>query len=421
MMNYFFRLQTVLLLFLLFSCKEKKNSDRELKVSSHAIYYEDADTFYSDWSQENTLIYHAPSDPGYLHPVNLTNYSARLMLSLTHNTLLAYDNMSRTMIPQLAKSLPEESTDHLKFTYEIREEAAWDNGDPITAEDVIFTYKINKCPLTDNPNSRPYFENIQTIIVDSNNIRRFTIVMKKPYIQNVAFTIDYPIISQKFFDPSNVMAHYPIEQFNDITFLAEEQIPLKTFITGFNDGKYGNDLSLLNGSGPYKIVSWERRVSVVLSRKPDNWLSRIKNPSAFETTFPERIIFKIVPDENAYMLEAKAQGIDLSSFLSTKVLMELQTDANFNRNYHSAFTDNYNMNYIGMNSRPDGVQHKNFFTDVKVRRAMALLTPVDQIIQVLANGKAVRWPCMVSPLKPEYNSELSLVPFDIEAAKKIIR
>jgi len=257
-------------------------------------------------------------------------------------------------------------------------------------------------------------------VADSSNIRRFTIVMKKPYIQNVAFTIDYPIICQKFFDPASVMAQYRIEQFNDSSFHSEDHDPLKTFITDFNDGKYGNDPALFYGSGPYKVEVWDRRISIILKRKPGNWMSRIPNPTAFETAYPEKIILKIIPDENAYMLEAKSQGIDYSNFLSTKVLLELKSDATFNRNYHSAFTDNYNMNYVGMNTRPDGVEHKKFFTDVRVRHAMALLTPVDQIIEVLAKGKASRWPCMVSPLKREYNNDLRLVPFDIEAAKKLL-
>ena len=33
--------------------------------------------------------------------------------------------------------------------------------------------------------------------------------------------------------------------------------------------------------------------------------------------------------------------------------------------------------------RPDGIKRKEFFTDVKVRRAMAHLVPVEEIIEVL--------------------------------------
>jgi peptide/nickel transport system substrate-binding protein len=73
-----------------------------------------------------------------------------------------------------------------------------------------------------------------------------------------------------------------------------------------------------------------------------------------------------------------------------------------------------------LNTRPDGVKHKKIFTEKMVRRAMAMLTPVDDINTVINMGKNTRIAGPVSPLKEEYNKDLKLIAFDIEGAKKLL-
>ena len=100
--------------------------------------------------------------------------------------------------------------------------------------------------------------------------------------------------------------------------------------------------------------------------------------------------------------------------------MKLQQRDYFNENYHSEFKDRYAYNYIGLNMKPDGIKYKPFFVDQKVRRAMAYLTPVEEIIEVMAHGQATRQAAQISPLKSTYNDTLKLIPLDIEKAKNLL-
>ena len=100
--------------------------------------------------------------------------------------------------------------------------------------------------------------------------------------------------------------------------------------------------------------------------------------------------------------------------------MKLQEREYFNKNYHSEFKDRYAYNYIGLNMKPDGIKNKPFFVDQKVRRAMAYLTPVDEIIEVMVHGKASRQAAQISHLKSTYNDTLKLIPLDIEKAKELL-
>ena len=70
--------------------------------------------------------------------------------------------------------------------------------------------------------------------------------------------------------------------------------------------------------------------------------------------------------------------------------------------------------------KPDGLKYKPFFVDQRVRRAMAYLTPVNEIIEVMVHGKASRQAAQISHLKKTYNDTLQLIPLDIEKAKELL-
>ncbi|MBK7853584.1 MAG: hypothetical protein IPJ79_00500 [Bacteroidetes bacterium] len=60
----------------------------------------------------------------------------------------------------MVKSLPLISKDGLSYTYELRDEPKWDDGSPLSVDDVIFTMKAHKCPLVNNPTLKPYISDI---------------------------------------------------------------------------------------------------------------------------------------------------------------------------------------------------------------------------------------------------------------------
>ncbi len=412
-------------LLLLNSCggNSKKNTDIENQTVSDKqkfILLPDADSILPEWSTENIVVNHWVGDPDNLHPTNGTNTARSWVFQYTCNYILRSDVLNLDICPDLAVAMPEVSADHLQYTYTLRKDARWDDGTPITAEDCFFMLKVQKCPLVANPQGKPYFENIKTVQLYPDDPYKFTIVMKQEYYHNIVFLTDYPVIERKFYDPENILANYSFDQFNDSTFEAEKDPKLTAWANEFNDQKYGNDISLLNGSGPYKVVEWTRQQSLILERKKDHWTKKLADPTIYETAYPEKIIFKYNVDPNAEMLEFRAQTIDASVWLSTQIVMELKNDPAFNKNYNLQFTDNYSYNYIGFNMRPDGITHKKIFDDVKVRRAFAYLTPVDDMMQVIAYGYAKRQASAVSPLKAEYNTDLALIPLDIETAKKLL-
>lgn len=380
----------------------------------------DATEFLPDWSTENTVVFHFIGEPDDMHPTN-GNASSRTFIQMyTQHYVVASDVIElKGGRADVVKGMPEISADELEFTYELRDEPTWDDGSQLTMEDVIFTFKANKCPLTNNPHAKPYLENLKDIVVDAENPRKFTMVMKKKYIQNIVFLTDYPLLQESYWDPNQSLRNYTLEQLDDPE-LNKDAADLSAWATEFNDPKYSRKPEFLVGMGPYRFDEWKSGQSFTLVKKENHWTYGLDDRNPYQESYPDRIIFKINTDPNSQALEFKTQALDASTYLGTTKLLELQEDENFNTNYHSRFTNTYNYSYMAFNTRPDGVEHKEYFTDKRVRRAVAMLISVDEINDVLNKGKSQRQVGPVSPLKKAYHDGLPLIQRDVMGAKQLL-
>ena len=403
--------------------KSESTADNKVAEAGDLTYIDvpDAADVSPEWSKENTVVFHVIGEPDDMHPTNGNSATRSFINNYTQNFVMASDIVElKGARPDVVKAGPEISEDELEFTYELRDEPRWDDGSQLTAEDVVFTFKAVKCPLTNNPHAKPYVENIKEVVIDPENPRKITFVMKKKYIQNIVFLTDYPVMQESYWDPNQTLRKYSFAQLDDPNFNSDAKEDLNAWATEFNDAKYSRKPEFLVGMGPYRFADWKPGQSYTLIRKENHWTADIADPNEYQTAYPEKIIFKINTDPNSQGLEFKTQALDASTYLSIKKLLELQEDEKFNGNYHSRFTNTYNYSYMAFNCRPDGVEHKKFFDDKRVRRAVALLVPVNQINMVLNKGKNKRMIGPVSPLKKEYNNDLPLLQKDVEGAKQLL-
>ncbi len=394
-------------------------SDIAKATDSKYISFKDADACDPGWKKENTLIVHAIGDVDDMHPTNGTiSANTQEILLYTQVHLIRSDYETLGLYPYLAKALPQISADELTFTYELRDDMTWDDGTTISAEDVVFSMKANKCPLTNNPHAKPSLSNVKEVMVDPAAKNSVKVLMKNKYIQNISLWTDVAIMQRSYFDPGNVLAKYSFAQFDDKSFKADANKDLKDWGLFFNDPKFSRDPQYLVGAGPYKVESWDAGQSFTLVKKQKHWTAG--KEGMFNNAYPDKIIYKINKDPNSTKLDFKNQVFDVTGYMDAKVLEELQADPNFNKNYNSKFVDTYNYSYAAMNMRPDGIKHKKLFVDKKVRRAMAYLFPLNNINKILSSGLSKRMVTCTSPLSPDFNADLSEIPFDVEAAKKLL-
>lgn len=416
---------------LIFSCSDSsqgkfKNTDSTgtTKLDTNLKFLKEPPVTKWDpsWSTDNVLVYHWKSAPSGLHPTNdLSLSSTRVIMEYTQRFMIGPDMENLVVRPDLCKTLPSPSADLLTWTYELRDEPMWDDGTQLSVDDVIFTLKAWECPLTNNEYAKSSIDNLKDVKQDPSNPRKFILTMKGPYVQNEDFMLDIPMMEKKIMDPGNVLAKYSLDQFYNPAFVNEKHVDLDSWAKEFNDQKYGRQLDLINGLGAYKVTAWDDMQGIVLSRKTNHWTSKLVKPDMYNVSYPEKIIFKVNLDDAAIGQELLQQTIDASSWVSTLGLAELQKDSSFNKNYYSAFVQNFDYEFLGMNEKPEAVNRPPFFTDIRVRKAIALVTPVEELNKNYFIGKGFRMTSMVSPIKRDvFDKTLPLIQYNLDSAKKLL-
>jgi peptide/nickel transport system substrate-binding protein len=399
------------------SCYKKEEIKQIVKETPVWLPLADTQSWQADWKTDSVVYVQTNNEPDNLHPVTGTSQARSELNLYLHVSLLQTDLRTSEIRPGLCIDLPAISNDQLNLSFELRNDPTWDDGSPITAADVIFTIKASKCALINNPSTKPYFENIKDIIPNAVNSKKFMVQMKRPYFQNVAIWCDYPIIQRKIYDPENVLSHYSIPQFDDSTFKAEKEVSLVKWADWFNSYPAGTDVNVVSGAGPYKLSKWEPGQYLVLELKQKHWSHQSKN--YWEKSYPKQIVYQLNKDAASQMLALKGQEYDVTTTLSASSLLDLKKDSSFNKNYHSAFVNTYGYTYIALNMKPHPGRNVALM-DNKVRRALALSVPVQQMIDVVQKGVNKRVSGPVSFLKSSFDSSLSLIPFNPTAAAKLL-
>jgi len=217
-----------------------------------------------------------PIDPSDLY---YTDTNAIMTALVTRSlTQYAYDEATKSMVlvPDIATDLGTPNSDFTSWKFTIRDGVKWENGDPVTAEDVAFgiNRSLDAKTFPNGPGlyySNPYFKGgdkykgpytddgkmCSCVTVDGNTV---TVEMSKPF-PDFPFYASFPAIG-------------PIPQGKASDPATYRQHPLAT--------------------GPYKIKSYTPAKSLVLERN-DQW-DPATDPA--RTAYPDGYDFKAGQDSN---------------------------------------------------------------------------------------------------------------------------
>ena len=150
-----------------------------------------------DW-----LIGHILSDPEQLNPLTSNDAGASSLLGYIFESLLQRDPHTLELRPQLALARPEISEDKLEYTFKIRQDVHFQDGRPLTGEDVLFTIKAIKSPLVNAPFQRVYFESIVNAeLLDPSTIR---FKAREPYFLNENVLGGIDVLPRHYYDPDDL-------------------------------------------------------------------------------------------------------------------------------------------------------------------------------------------------------------------------
>lgn len=371
------------------------------------------DPVKGDW-----VIVHHNSDPDGLNPVTYRSAESSYIISQMFQSLLEITPDSFAIAPLLAKSRPVVSEDGMKFTYEIREDATWDNGSPITGYDYAFSVKVIKNPKVDAQQQRPYLESIEDVVVDPSNPKKFDVIINKKYFRAETSTGLILVIPQYLYDPGKVMDKFTITQLNKDADKLVTNPDIVAFAESFNSPKFSREKEFIAGSGPYKLDEWVTGQKVSLIRK-DNWWGDKQADWNFQA-FPVKLVYKTINDAHTAVVALISQELDVLSGIQPKDFQDMKNNPDVTNHYNLTTPPTFSYGFVAMNCNPPSGR-KTFFKDVNIRRAMAHLFDVNMVIDKVYYGMATRTVGPISPLrKSEYNGQLQPIAYDPKKASDLL-
>ena len=356
-------------------------------------------------------------EPGTLSPVSYSDAGALQILNLLFQSLLSADLADDKIKPYLAVAMPQvERLDSATlFTYQLREEATWADGSPVTAADVAFTLKVLKAPLLNNEYLKPQVQFIQDIRVDTANAKRFTFVCAGYSPEMELLTGDFFILPAYLFDPDALLQPLEVAALSGSLSELENNSNLKAFAARFNSSEYGHSTSILQGSGGYTLESWESGKYLTLKRKSDWWGNDIPG-APYLSANPGRISFQVIPDNTTALLALKNRQLDVLESIETSEFQRIRQDKSFLDDYALYTPDTYEFIYAGINSRLPK------FSDKRTRQAIAHLLDVSNFIKVSEQNFATPTVGPVPPAaKAYYNERLSPYAYNQQMAADLLK
>jgi peptide/nickel transport system substrate-binding protein len=372
---------------------------------------QDASTAQTNLDQ---LVLRLIREPNNLSPLLSNNSEVNEYIFLS---LCEFDPTNLELVPVLAKTLPITTVEEGKVTYsfELLPDAKWSDGKDVMAEDFVFTFKLISHPSISS-GWGTLLHDIQNIIVDASNPRKFKVITNGEYFLNLEAIVTAEILPRHIYDPTGVLTAYSFDQLKDSSFvnvLVRDNPAFSKFGETYSSTAYTRDTII--GSGPYKLTKWEAGQYIVLDRVENYW--GIKYPErSYLRANPKRLVFQVTPEDNtaiAQLRNGELSIMDVSN-MPYEVFQELKNDSTLAQRYSFYDQPTFKSYFLLLNNESPRL------SDKRVRRALAECLDVDRLNNMLEGGTARRLSSLIHPAKKEADNSLTPIPFNIVEANSLL-
>lgn len=389
-----------------FNCgkKEVSNNNNQTDYSTIAAV-DTSGVVVGDWIIQREL-----ADPQSLNPVTLQDATGReFSLHVFERLMWSAGRENYDLVPWIAESFPEESSDHLTYTYKIKKGVTFSNGKPLTGKDIVFTMKATMNPLVDAAQLRQSFDMVSNVELVNGDEYTVKFTLSKPYFKAVYALSDIQVMSKDVIDTEGLTDKYTFAECKDIV-TAQKNPAMKKFADYFNAQEMNRDPKYLIGSGPYIFEKWDTGQWVHFKRNPNYWNKAMVHGMAY----PEKLVIRVIVDQSAATVSAKNREIDLMYVVKpVDFVKELNNPEQFGMKkadpYEPVFT------YLAYN------QKNVLFSDPKVRWALAYIVDRKTILdKVQFNlGTPIQSPVYFGD-KEHFNPDLPSIDFNPEKSKQFL-
>jgi len=315
-----------------------------------------------------TLVWGNGVHPGHLSPVVVASGFGVELCDLLFLRLIDFGPPpEQEFVPALAESW-EIADDGRTLTYALRRDVVWEDGAPTTAHDVKFTFDTLTNPEVPYPR-RSKLRKVQACEVVNDWTVRFR--FSEPSWEPLFDTWFHVV-------PKHLLESVP---------------PGEMMTTAFDRHPIGN--------GRWKFVEWVGDDRIVFAASETSALGR---------PHFDRIVFRMVPENNTLRAELLSGGVDVYHRYPSSFYLDDRDRADL---AFARFSDRTYV-YLGWNHRSP------LFQDPKVRRALTYATDRETIIKAFRAGLGTVMAVPMYDGHPDLNPNVKPLPFDPAEAARLL-
>jgi len=326
-----------------------------------------------DAARGGTAVFAVLGDFQAFNPVINTHITTRdVELYMLYTPLVQFDSTLQP-VPYLAERWELADSG---VTFHLRRDVKWHDGQPVTAEDVKFTFDMAKNPETASGLvGSTYLTQVNSAtVVDSFTIRFGFVAPHADALEDFWWA---PV-------PKHLLQSVPPAQFAQAPF---NRRPV--------------------GSGPFRFVEWRAGNSLTLEANPDFPEGLGGRPAL------DRVVFRVIPEATTLVTELLNGTADVIAYtlLPDQAAQVRGQEAQGFKLNHYPGREFY---YIGWNNtRPP-------FNETAVRRALAMAIDKSRMIEGLLRGFGQPAHGVIPPYSPMYTDVSASDPFDVAQARQML-
>jgi peptide/nickel transport system substrate-binding protein len=345
------------------------------------------------------LVMSLRGEPKTLNPLLATDSRSREVIAVLQADLVHINRVTQLTEPALAKSW-KISPDGLQYTLVLRREIKFSDGQPLDADDVIFTFHV-------------YLdENVHAPQRDLLIVGGKPIAVRKVDEHTIVFQLAKTYgVGERLFDGLAILPRHLLEK------------PYQEGKLG-QMGTLGTAANQWAGLGPFRMKEYVAGQRLVLERNPYYWKTDTRGN---RLPYLDELIFLFVPNADAQVLKFESGESDLISQLGAEnfsVLSRQQkgytmTDAGPGLEYNFLF---FNLNDLGEKSSPEMRRKQRWFRDVKFREAVSAAVDREAIVRLVYQGRGSAIWGLVTPGNRRWgNEKLPHPPRSLDRARTLLK
>lgn len=252
-------------------------------------------------SEEQYVNTYLAADPTTLDPsLRSDSYSSDILMNCMESLIrVGQRDGEYTFVPGDAETWESDETGTV-WTFHLGEDRKWSDGEPVTADQYVYSLQRTADPETGSPNSFFVSPIKNYTAISEGEMAPEELGVEAPDEHTLVITLENPMPS--FLESTDASVFYPqrkeiVEQYGD---------------------QYGVDFDKFIYNGPFKVTEWTHNSSIKIEKNETYWDA--------ENVDLDYVTYQIMSDTAAIMNAFESGQIDVITVSSQEALQKYQAD-----------------------------------------------------------------------------------------------